>query len=93
MVVLGIAGLFLLPTIVFGGAMLLLAQALLGGWLWGVLVCVVVALGYGAFVAWFVWWAKRHPDRAGALGPAVFRAIAFGSGGFERRPGSGPPRP
>jgi hypothetical protein len=73
------------PLVIGGAALLLVAKALVGSWLWGALVATGFVLAYAVVVALVVRWARTHPGDAEAFNVAWGRAMAFGSGGWEPR--------
>lgn len=75
------------PMLVGGVTLVLVAKALAGSWLWGLVVVACFLAGYLASVAVLVRWAKSHPEQAEGLMGAWGRAMAFGSGGWEPRRG------
>lgn len=75
----------LAPLAAGGAALLLLAKALVGAWLWGLAAAAAFVVAYG-LVFWLVLrWARRNPDAVAAFNASWGRAMAFGSGGREPR--------
>jgi hypothetical protein len=76
----------LAPVVVIeGAALLLVAKALVGTWVWGALAAAGFVLAYAVAVAFVARSARKHPDDAEAFNGAWGRAMAFGSGGWEPR--------
>lgn len=73
------------PVLVGGATLLLLAQALAGSWLWGLVLVVCVLVAYLGSCAALVRWARSHPEQAEGFMGSWGRAMAFGSGGWEPR--------
>lgn len=75
----------LAPIVVGAVAVLLVARALVGSWLWGALAAAGLLLASAVGMAVFAAWGRKHPDQAAAFVAAWGRAMALGSGGWERR--------
>jgi hypothetical protein len=73
------------PVLVGGAALVLVAKAIIGSWLWGSAAVAGFVLVYLAVIVAIKRWAMPDPERAQASLSAWGRAIAFGSGGWEPR--------
>ncbi len=69
--------------VVGGAALVLLAKALAGSWLWGLIALAAFTVPYALAVVLMARWAKRHPGKAEGLLAAYGRAMAAGSGGWD----------
>jgi hypothetical protein len=72
------------PVVVAGAVILLVASALVGSWLWGAAVAVCFVVLYLVGVALVVRWGRSRPDQAQGFLTNWGRAMAFGSGGWEK---------
>ncbi len=75
----------LAPVVAGGAALLLLAKALAGSWLWGAVAAAAFVLAYALVFALVARWARKNPNGVTAFNAAWGRAMAFGSGGWEPR--------
>jgi ABC-type nitrate/sulfonate/bicarbonate transport system substrate-binding protein len=73
----------LAPVVVGGAAFILLAKALAGSWLWGLVAVTAFALACTVGVVLMRRWAMRNPEAAEGFLASWGRAMAFGSGGWE----------
>jgi hypothetical protein len=73
----------LAPVVVGGAVFILLAKALTGSWLWGLVAVTAFALAFAAALVLMRRWAMRNPDAAEGFLASWGRGMAFGSGGWE----------
>jgi len=83
----------LAPVLVGGTALLLVAKAVAGSWLWGGVVLGAFLVAYAVALVLFTRWAKRRPRQADEHNRALAEALAFGLGGMKPRPKADDPNP
>lgn len=73
----------LAPVLVGGAAFILLAKALAGSWMWGLVAVGAFVLAYAVAVVLMRRWAMRNAGAAEGFLASWGRGMAFGSGGWE----------
>jgi ABC-type nickel/cobalt efflux system permease component RcnA len=67
------------PVLVGGVTLVLLASALAGSWLWGLVVVACFLIGLLLSLTFGVRWARLHPEQAEGFNGVLGRATAFHS--------------
>jgi hypothetical protein len=70
-------------VVVGSAALILVAKALAGSWLWGLVAVAAFAVAYAIAIVLMKRWATRNPSAAEGFLASWGRGMAFGSGGWE----------